>query len=64
MDARSTNCVFLGYPDEQKGYKCHDQSTKIVYVSRDIVFNEKDSWYKLEKEVMILDLDEPYVQIN
>ena len=62
MDARSIQCVFLGYPDERKGYNCYDPSTRRVYISRDVVFDEKDSWYKLEKEVMVLDTHEPYVQ--
>ena len=62
MDSRSTKCVFLGYPDERKSYKCYDPSTKKVYVSRDVIFDEKDSWYKAQKEVSIPDSDEVYAR--
>ena len=62
MDARSIKCVFLSYPDERKGYKCYDPSTRRVYISRDVVFDEKDSWYGSKKEVMVPDIDKPYVQ--
>ena len=44
MDARSIKCVFLSYLDERKGYKCYDPSTRRVYISKDVVFDEKDSW--------------------
>jgi hypothetical protein len=33
--------VFLGYSTQHKGYKCLDVSTGRVYISRDVVFNEK-----------------------
>ena len=62
MDARSIKCVFFGYLDERKQYKCYDLSTRRVYISRDVVFDEKDSWYKSKKEVMVPDTYEPYVQ--
>ena len=62
MDARLIKCIFLGYLDERKGYKCYDPSTRRVYISRDVVFDERDSWYKSEKEVMVPHIDEPHVQ--
>ena len=36
---RSKECVFLGYSSSHKGYKCLD-STDIIYISKDVVFNE------------------------
>jgi hypothetical protein len=38
---RSKQCVFLEYNTLYKGYKCMDTSTGRVYVSRDVVFDEK-----------------------
>ena len=36
----SKRCVFLGYSDSHKGFKCLDPSEGRVYISRDIVFDE------------------------
>lgn len=43
---RSTSCVFLGYCDTTKGYKCYDPLTKKVYVSRHVQFIETEFPYK------------------
>jgi hypothetical protein len=37
---RSKQCVFIGYSNLHKGYKCLDISTGRLYISRDIVFDE------------------------
>jgi hypothetical protein len=38
---RSKQCVFLGYRDMHKGYKCLEASTSRVYISRDVIFDEE-----------------------
>jgi hypothetical protein len=38
---RSLPCVFLGYPDNTKGYRCYDPVTRRVLTSRHIVFDEQ-----------------------
>jgi histone deacetylase 1/2 len=38
---RSKQCVFLGYSPLHKGVKCLDVSTSRIYISRDVVFDEK-----------------------
>jgi hypothetical protein len=34
MNFRTSRCVFIGYNSSHKGYKCLDQSTCRVYISR------------------------------
>jgi hypothetical protein len=37
----SKQCVFLGYNDLHKGYKCLDVSSGRIYISRDVIFDEE-----------------------
>lgn len=39
LQHRSTPCVFLGYVENSKGFKCRDQNGEI-YVSRHVRFDE------------------------
>jgi hypothetical protein len=41
LQFRSIRCVFLGYSNMHKGFKCLDTSTWRIYISRDVVFDEK-----------------------
>jgi histone deacetylase 1/2 len=40
LDFRSKRCVFLGYSNSHRGFKCLDTSTGKVFVSRHVVFDE------------------------
>jgi histone deacetylase 1/2 len=40
LQFRSKRCVFLGYSNLHKGFKCLDPSEGRVYISRDVVFDE------------------------
>jgi hypothetical protein len=37
---RSTWCVFLGYNNMHKGFKCLDLAKGRIYISRDVIFDE------------------------
>jgi hypothetical protein len=40
LQFRSKRCVFIGYSNAHKGFKCLDPKEGRVYISRDIVFDE------------------------
>lgn len=40
LHPRSTPCVFLGYPNDHRGYRCLDIQTRRVITSRHVVFDE------------------------
>ena len=42
LQPRALRCVFLGYSDSHKGYKCLHRASGRVYVSRDVIFNEHE----------------------
>ncbi|BAF23229.2 Os08g0236200 [Oryza sativa Japonica Group] len=41
LSPRSAPCVFLGYPASHKGFRCLDISTRRLYISRHVVFDDK-----------------------
>ena len=41
LEFRSKQCVFLGYSNMHKGFKCLDPKEGRVYISRDVVFDEE-----------------------
>ncbi|CAJ2652486.1 unnamed protein product [Trifolium pratense] len=50
LSPRSTICVFLGYGEGQKGYRCYDSSSKKLYVSRHVVFLEHIPFFSLSSD--------------
>jgi len=46
LEFRSKRCVFLGYSNLHKGYKCLDIPSGRVYISRDVVFDEENFPFK------------------
>ena len=40
--SRSRQCVFIGYPYGQKGWRLYDLETRKYFVSRDVVFIENE----------------------
>ncbi|XP_075083995.1 uncharacterized protein LOC142167821 [Nicotiana tabacum] len=44
LDDKSEKCVFLGVSEASKAYKLFNPLTKKVVTSRDIIFDEENSW--------------------
>jgi hypothetical protein len=45
LDANTEKCVFLGFSQFKKGYKCFNPSTRKFYTSMNVTFFEKDYFY-------------------
>ena len=44
MDDKSRKCVFPGVSDESKAWRLYDPVSKKIIVSKDVVFEEEESW--------------------
>ncbi|KAH9779126.1 hypothetical protein KPL71_007607 [Citrus sinensis] len=51
IDKKAVRCIFVGYDNQRKGWKCCDPVNGKCYTSRDVVFDEASSWWTSEKEV-------------
>ncbi|KAG8365262.1 hypothetical protein BUALT_Bualt18G0085900 [Buddleja alternifolia] len=47
LSSRVAICVFLGYGDGQKGYRCHDPVSGKLYVSRNVSFIEHVPFFSI-----------------
>ena len=54
LDPRALKCVFLGYSNSQKVYKCFRPSLGKYYVSMDVQFNEHESYFSKDVDMVPL----------
>lgn len=54
FDPKTIICVFVGYSDRHKGYKCFHPSSKKLFISRHVVFDELCFPYKTNHHNTIL----------
>ena len=52
LDPRALKCVFLGYSNSQKGYKCFHPPSEKYYVSMDVQFNERESYFSKDVDMI------------
>lgn len=50
LDLRSIKCIFLGYSNSQMGYKCYSPANRRIYVTLDVIFDEKHVFYRTIEE--------------
>lgn len=50
FDKKAVRCIFVGYDNQRKGWKCCDPTTRKCYSSRNVVFDEASSWWSSKKE--------------
>lgn len=49
LDAKAKKCIFIGYDERKKGWRCMDPETHSFTVSRDVVFDEISLLYGQDK---------------
>jgi len=52
LDPCATRCVFVGYSELQKGYRCYDPHTQKLHVTLDVSFRETESFYSKEGSII------------
>ena len=52
FDKKAVKCIFVGYDNQRKGWKCCDPTSGKCYTSRDVVFDEASTWWSPEKKVL------------
>ncbi|CAL2226145.1 unnamed protein product [Prunus armeniaca] len=59
LDDKSLKCIFFGVSEESKAYRLFDPVSQKVIVSRDVVFNENQSWNwdESHEEAILADLE-------
>ena len=50
LDAKSRQCIFLGYQKGVKGFKLWDPKANKVVISKDMIFDEKVMFQNTQKE--------------
>ncbi|XP_022974920.1 uncharacterized protein LOC111473743 [Cucurbita maxima] len=50
FDKKAVKCIFVGYENQRKGWKCCDITRGKYDTSRDVVFDEAFSWWSSEKQ--------------
>jgi len=46
LDPRAVKCIFLGYSQTKKGYKCYEPKSKKQYITRDVRFVETSPYFE------------------
>lgn len=47
LDPKSVKHVFVGYCENTKAYRLYNPTTKSFTISRDVIFNEEESYFQV-----------------
>ena len=53
FDKNAIRCMFVGYDDQRKGWKCCDPTTGKCHTSRNVIFDEASSWWSPQEFVLL-----------
>jgi hypothetical protein len=49
FEKKAIRCIFVGYDDAWKGWRCCDLTTGKCHISRNVVFDEASAWWFLRR---------------
>ena len=52
LSPRAIKCVFVGYSNTQKGYKCYYPPGQRILVSLDVTFSERNLFYQQNRDLL------------
>jgi transposase InsO family protein len=60
LDDKSVKCVFIGVSEESKAYRLYNPITKKIIISRDVLFDEENTWdcSSTKQQQSLIDLEE------
>ena len=69
LSPRALKCVFVGYSNTQKGYKCYYPTGWRILLSLDVTFNERNHFYQQNRNQLPIEerreiLDSPIKKIQ
>ena len=53
LDDKSKKCIFIGYSEESKAYRLYNPISKKLIISKDVKFEEEDSWHENDNKQVI-----------
>ena len=56
LSTKATKCVFLGYSQLQRGYRCYSTDTNRYFISADVTFFEGSSFFSSEERPHVSDV--------
>ena len=56
LSAKATKCIFLGYSQLQKGYRCYSPQTHRYFLSADVTFFEDSPFFSSSESLSVIEV--------